>query len=201
MHAQVVERIGLSGSAPTGSPPFTPRAKKVLELSLREALQLGHNYIGTEHLLLGIVREGEGVAAQVLSGLGADLPKVREQVTLVLQSHPGSGTERTSPLPPTTRRFPPLETGRSALTEPVGKDWTARVVRPGRTPADYAEAYEDLAELVAAHGIELDDVEPRQLIVTSVETNDGPGFALSMSHSVDEEPDDDVDDQGNGDTE
>jgi len=63
---KVEETIGLSGTAPTGSPPFTPRAKKVLELSLREALQLGHNYIGTEHMLLGLVREGEGVAAQVL---------------------------------------------------------------------------------------------------------------------------------------
>src|ERR1700684_3847774 len=60
--AKVEETIGLSGTSPTGSPPFTPRAKKVLELSLREALQLGHNYIGTEHMLLGLVREGEGVA-------------------------------------------------------------------------------------------------------------------------------------------
>ena len=64
---KVEETIGPAGSAPTGSPPFTPRAKKVLELSLREALQLGHNYIGTEHMLLGLVREGEGVAAQVLA--------------------------------------------------------------------------------------------------------------------------------------
>src|SRR6202023_3152904 len=77
---KVEETIGLSGTAPTGSPPFTPRAKKVLELSLREALQLGHNYIGTEHMLLGLVREGEGVAAQVLQSLGADLPRVRQQV-------------------------------------------------------------------------------------------------------------------------
>ena len=61
---RVEETIGPAGSAPTGSPPFTPRAKKVLELSLREALQLGHNYIGTEHMLLGLIREGEGVAAQ-----------------------------------------------------------------------------------------------------------------------------------------
>ncbi len=71
---KVEETIGPAGSAPTGSPPFTPRAKKVLELSLREALQLGHNYIGTEHLVLGLVREGNGVAAQVLRSLGADLP-------------------------------------------------------------------------------------------------------------------------------
>ncbi len=63
---QVVASIGRGEAAPTGHIPFTPRAKKVLELSLREALQLGHNYIGTEHILLGLIREGEGVAAQVL---------------------------------------------------------------------------------------------------------------------------------------
>jgi ATP-dependent Clp protease ATP-binding subunit ClpC len=69
---------------PTGHIPFTPRAKKVLELSLREALQLGHNYIGTEHILLGLIREGEGVAAQVLVKLGADLNRVRQQVIQLL---------------------------------------------------------------------------------------------------------------------
>jgi Clp amino terminal domain, pathogenicity island component len=80
----VEETVGHGRSAPTGSPPFTPRAKKVLELSLREALQLGHNYIGTEHMLLGLVREGEGVAAQVLQSLGAGLPEVREAVISLL---------------------------------------------------------------------------------------------------------------------
>jgi len=80
----VKETTGPPGSAPTGSPPFTPRTKKVLELSLREALQLGHNYIGTEHILLGLVREGEGVAAQVLVSLGAELPGVRQQVIQIL---------------------------------------------------------------------------------------------------------------------
>ena len=74
---KVEETIGPAGSSTTGSPPFTPRAKKVLELSLREALQLGHNYIGTEHMLLRLVREGEGVAVQVLVSLGADLSRVR----------------------------------------------------------------------------------------------------------------------------
>ena len=86
---KVEETIGLSGTAPTGSPPFTPRAKKVLELSLREALQLGHNYIGTEHMLLGLVREGEGVAAQVLVSLGADLARVRQQVIQLLSGYQG----------------------------------------------------------------------------------------------------------------
>ena len=86
---KVKETIGLSGTAPTGSPPFTPRAKKVLELSLREAMQLGHNYIGTEHMLLGLVREGEGVASQVLISLGADLARVRQQVIQLLSGYEG----------------------------------------------------------------------------------------------------------------
>ncbi|PZS19994.1 MAG: NDP-hexose 4-ketoreductase, partial [Acidimicrobiales bacterium] len=86
---KVEETIGPAGSTPTGSPPFTPRAKKVLELSLREALQLGHNYIGTEHMLLGLVREGEGVAAQVLVNLGADLSRVRQQVIQLLSGYQG----------------------------------------------------------------------------------------------------------------
>jgi ATP-dependent Clp protease ATP-binding subunit ClpC len=86
---QVEEIIGQGQSAPTGHIPFTPRAKKVLELSLREALQLGHNYIGTEHILLGLIREGEGVAAQVLQKLGADLNRVRQQVIQLLSGYTG----------------------------------------------------------------------------------------------------------------
>jgi ATP-dependent Clp protease ATP-binding subunit ClpC len=86
VRSQVEEIIGQGGSSPSGHIPFTPRAKKVLELSLREALQLGHNYIGTEHILLGLIREGEGVAAQVLVKLGADLSRVRQQVIQLLLS-------------------------------------------------------------------------------------------------------------------
>ena len=88
---QVEEIIGQGGTSPSGHIPFTPRAKKVLELSLREALQLGHNYIGTEHILLGLIREGEGVAAQVLVKLGADLSRVRQQVIQLLSGYSGSG--------------------------------------------------------------------------------------------------------------
>ncbi len=86
---QVQEIIGQGQQAPTGHIPFTPRAKKVLELSLREALQLGHNYIGTEHILLGLIREGEGVAAQVLVKLGADLSRVRQQVIQLISGYQG----------------------------------------------------------------------------------------------------------------
>ena len=91
VRSQVEEIIGQGGSSPSGHIPFTPRAKKVLELSLREALQLGHNYIGTEHILLGLIREGEGVAAQVLVKLGADLSRVRQQVIQLLSGYQGPG--------------------------------------------------------------------------------------------------------------
>ncbi|WP_068255142.1 ATP-dependent Clp protease ATP-binding subunit [Janibacter corallicola] len=86
---QVQDIIGPGQQAPSGHIPFTPRAKKVLELSLREALQLGHNYIGTEHILLGLIREGEGVAAQVLVKLGADLGRVRQTVIQLISGYQG----------------------------------------------------------------------------------------------------------------
>ncbi|MBN6777126.1 ATP-dependent Clp protease ATP-binding subunit [Pseudoclavibacter alba] len=89
VRAQVQDIIGQGQQKPTAHIPFTPRAKKVLELSLREALQLGHNYIGTEHILLGLIREGEGVAAQVLVKLGADLNRVRQQVNQLLSGYQG----------------------------------------------------------------------------------------------------------------
>ncbi|MEG9227204.1 ATP-dependent Clp protease ATP-binding subunit [Aeromicrobium sp. Sec7.5] len=93
VRAQVEDIIGQGQQAPSGHIPFTPRAKKVLELSLREALQLGHNYIGTEHILLGLIREGEGVAAQVLVKLGADLNRVRQQVIQLVQGFQGKEAE------------------------------------------------------------------------------------------------------------
>ena len=97
--------VGLGGGPPTGSPPFTPRAKKVMELSLREALQLGHHSIGTEHLLLGLVREGEGVGAQILVGIGVTLAEVRQQTVRQL-----AGLEGNAP----SERLPSPSTGRSS---------------------------------------------------------------------------------------
>jgi ATP-dependent Clp protease ATP-binding subunit ClpC len=105
---QVEEIIGQGQSAPTGHIPFTPRAKKVLEMSLREALELGHNYIGTEHILLGILREGEGVAAQVLMKSGAQLRSVREAVLTLLTGYTGE--------PQTMRR-------ERAAPEPDQEEW------------------------------------------------------------------------------
>ncbi len=105
VRADVKRIIGQGQPGPTGHIPFTPRSKKVLELSMREALQLGHNYIGTEHILLGLVREGEGVGAQVLQKEGATLDRVREEVLSVLgdsgttevPSEPGSHEEPRCP--------------------------------------------------------------------------------------------------------
>jgi ATP-dependent Clp protease ATP-binding subunit ClpC len=99
---QVEEIIGHGSSTPTGHIPFTPRAKKVLELSLREALQLGHKHIGTEHLLLGLIREGEGVAAQVLIKMGGDLNMVRQRVIRLLSGHQDKGPAHEDEGPATT---------------------------------------------------------------------------------------------------
>jgi ATP-dependent Clp protease ATP-binding subunit ClpA len=109
--ARIREIIG-EGSEPTsGHVPFTPRAKKVLELSLREAIGLGHNYIGTEHILLGLVREGEGVAAQVLTDLGLTLTELRPTILGLLSIDPEAATEasrvrRRRAIPPSAIRFP-----------------------------------------------------------------------------------------------
>ena len=99
VRAQVVRIVGSGEEVTSGQIPFTPRAKKVLELALREALSLGHNYIGTEHILLGLIREGEGVAAQVLVKLGADLNRVRQQVIQLLSGYQGGKAEATAGAP------------------------------------------------------------------------------------------------------
>ena len=96
---QVQEIIGRGQQAPSGHIPFTPRAKKVLELSLRESLQLGHNYIGPEHMLLGLVREGDGVAAQILVKLGADPNRVRQQVIELVHGYQGQDVESAASRP------------------------------------------------------------------------------------------------------
>jgi ATP-dependent Clp protease ATP-binding subunit ClpA len=126
---QVEEIIGRGQQAPTGHIPFTPRAKKVLELSLREAQQLGHEYIGTEHILLGLIREGDGVAAQALVQLGANLNRVRVQVIQLLHGHQGeepvsaASAER-------ERRLPGVQAG----LEAVGQRLTALEQRVGTGP-------------------------------------------------------------------
>jgi hypothetical protein len=106
---QVKDIIGMGQQQPTGHVPFTPRARKVLELALREALQLGHNYIGTEHILLGLIREGEGVGAQVLIKLGGDLNRVRQVVIQLLSGYAGKGGEIVEPEESAGDAAPPIE--------------------------------------------------------------------------------------------
>ena len=122
VRAQVEEIIGQGGSSPSGHIPFTPRAKKVLELSLREALQLGHNYIGTEHILLGLIREGEGVAAQVLVKLGADLGRVRQQVIQLLSGYQGPGGKAEGEA--VGAKDDPQEKGGSQILDQFGRNLT-----------------------------------------------------------------------------
>jgi len=118
----------------------------------------------------------------------------------LLAEYKNAEERRASVLRPATRRRPaPMPRAAnmpSALGKPirVGKEWIARVVRGGRTPIDYEAAYEDLAELLAERGIEIDDVEPGQLVVRSVDTNVGPGIAISVTYRVEDEPDHEVDD-------
>ena len=125
---QVEEIIGQGQQAPSGHIPFTPRAKKVLELSLREALQLGHNYIGTEHILLGLIREGEGVAAQVLVKLGADLNRVRQQVLQLLSGYQGKepteGTPGAAARAPRRRRSCSTSSVATSPSRPGRASWT-----------------------------------------------------------------------------
>jgi ATP-dependent Clp protease ATP-binding subunit ClpC len=183
VRAEVDKMVGSADSAPTGSPPFTSRAKKVLELALRESMQLGHDYIGTEHILLGIVREGEGVAAQVLVDLGADLSKVRQQVVQVIIGH--EGTEAAA-----GRTYLPGRRARNEPSQPsaigtVGDAWSVEVVRAGRGPDVFAGAYLRLEELVTGLGGDLDD---SRIGVTSVETNQGPGLRLVVRQELEDNP-------------
>jgi ATP-dependent Clp protease ATP-binding subunit ClpC len=126
---KVEEAIGANTNPSPGSPPFTPRAKKVLELSLREALQLGHSYIGTEHMLLGLVREGDGVAAQVLSDLGADMARVRTQVIQMMSGQ--SGKESGAASPSGGQKSDPDAAGGSAVLDQFGRNLT-QLAREGK---------------------------------------------------------------------
>ena len=121
---QVTEIIGKGQQAPTGHIPFTPRAKKVLEYSLREGLQLGHTYIGTEHILLGLIREGEGVAAQVLVKLGADLNKVRQQVIQLLAGYQTGQGEKAAAGVGSAAKEEATDKGNSQILDQFGRNLT-----------------------------------------------------------------------------
>jgi ATP-dependent Clp protease ATP-binding subunit ClpA len=126
----VEEIIGRGQQAPSGHIPFTPRAKKVLELSLREALQLGHNYIGTEHILLGLFREGEGVGVQVLVRLGADPNRARQQVVHLVRGDKGAQRTRI------------VATGESVRLRGPGEHWVADLLSTLAKLTERVEAIE-----------------------------------------------------------
>jgi ATP-dependent Clp protease ATP-binding subunit ClpC len=142
VRAQVEEIIGQGQSAPAAHIPFTPRAKKVLELSLRESEHLDHDHIGTEHILLGLVREGEGVAAQVLVKLGADLSRVRQQVIQLLSLEPAEAVD---------------EDLGSELVD-ADEDLESEIVEENR---NLRAEVRRLRELLRRHGIEPDGGESR----------------------------------------
>ena len=149
MRAQVEEIIGQGQQAPSGHIPFTPRAKKVLELSLREALQLGHSYIGTEHILLGLIREGEGVAAQVLQKLGADLNRVRQQVIQLLSGFQGKESAAAGAPPAPGRRRSVVLAGPRPVRPQPHPGRPREQARPGHRPRAGDRAGH--ADPVAAH--------------------------------------------------
>jgi hypothetical protein len=158
---QVEEIIGRGQQAPSGHIPFTPRAKKVLELSLREALQLGHDDIGTEHILLGLVREGGGVAAQILVKLGADLNRVRQQVIQLLHGHQAkepvsawSTAGELRLLPAVKARLEAVEQRLTVIEQRIGTgpdtsdlDGQIEIVRTEKEAAAEAQDYEQAASL------------------------------------------------------
>jgi hypothetical protein len=154
----VEEIVGVGERGPAGSSPFTPRAKRVLELALREGLQLGHNYIGTEHILLGLVREGKGVGAQVLVSLGAGLEETRGIVLTLLQDQtiPGAFTP-VSGLPRRTRKSWAVGT-RKGLLVGIGC-WFC-----GRQPPDTGRLFTGKGASICEHCVrqwseQLDDDE------------------------------------------
>jgi len=179
---QVEEIIGAGQQPPSGHIPFTPRAKKVLELSLREALQLGCDYIGPEHILLGLVREGEGVAAQVLVRLGADLNQVRQQVIQLLRSRESEAPDEPSypQRPREARRV------RSALRTRVrafagGEDVVTEIT--------WLDALEIIGERLAAIEARLGMAGWRPRSRTDLESEIARLTALLREHGIDPEAD------------
>ncbi len=190
--SRVEEIIGVGQGPVRGHIPFTPRAKKVLELSLREALGFGHNYIGTEHILLGLIREGEGVGAQVLTRLGATLEKVRGQVLKEL-------SERGVPVrempqgaeTPESRETPRLSSRAQAavvLAEEIADKLDHTQVEP-----------EDLLRALLA--LAIGDPRVRDMLrELGVDLDDAKLNALSWSRSEGEEPTDDPEAAGETET-
>jgi ATP-dependent Clp protease ATP-binding subunit ClpC len=179
VRAQVARIVGQGDEVTTGQIPFTPRAKKVLELALREALSLGHNYIGTEHILLGLVRENEGVAARILLDFDADAEKIRNEIIAMLSSprgRHGRARERLAPFDPPSPPFMPevgqelrrLREEKEAAIEQQRfdeaaalRDWEGRLTREARSFARAWSARErDEPPLPASEWAQAVEYEP-----------------------------------------
>jgi ATP-dependent Clp protease ATP-binding subunit ClpC len=169
---QVQEIIGTGQQAPSGHIPFTPRAKKVLELSLREAMQLGDNYIGTEHILLGLIREGEGVAAQVLIKLDGNLNKVRQQVIRMKAATPATEEMPAAAAGPAESTGGPESAGPTEGAGRVASAGRAESASPGGriNPAESASLTGKLTEALSR----LDSISDR---LTGIERALGIGTA------------------------
>jgi ATP-dependent Clp protease ATP-binding subunit ClpC len=163
---EVETTVGQGHGDPVVSPPFTPRAKKVLDLSRREALQLGHNYVGTEHILLGVAREGGGVAARALVNLGADMAKVRQAVIQLMSGFQGRDASGTVSLGSSSP-------GRST-------SWVLAVEMTGRDAVDYGRAFEDLAAWLTERGSSIEAIDPADFAIVSIHRDGQAGFQLQV---------------------
>jgi ATP-dependent Clp protease ATP-binding subunit ClpA len=146
---QVVRIVGSGDAVASGQIPFTPRAKKILELALREAISLGHNYIGTEHLLLGLVREDDGVAVRILLDLGADPERIREELTRMLRAAPA---ERAAVVEQDRSRFDFSEDEVSGLLAALAA-LSSRITLEVRRHGDQAASFRVSLQLIAGEGI------------------------------------------------
>jgi ATP-dependent Clp protease ATP-binding subunit ClpA len=194
VRSQIQEIIGRGDTASSGHIPFTPRAKKVLELSLREALALGHNYIGTEHILLGLIREGEGVAAQVLVKMGADLTRVRQQVIQLLQGYAGTGEPHPEGFggPGAGVRTTPLLNDDSAQVMDKARVYARRIGRDEVQPSDIllgllASSDLDVAVMLQRLGVDLRLLKERLDEMTGKQDESQPQAATVEVESEPEE--------------
>lgn len=175
--------VGPAGNVPPGSLPFTSRVTKVLELSVREALQLGHDHIGTAHLLLGVLREREAVGRKTLVALGVDLSGLRQAVIELVSSDEHLQTHDW-PMPRTTPADQSDAPERGGAGLVPGATKAVEVVQVGRSPVAFDLAYRELTRLAAAEGVDLNTADPEGVRVRSVPTDDGPGLLVSYTWAV-----------------
>jgi ATP-dependent Clp protease ATP-binding subunit ClpA len=160
--AMIEETVAQSAPSDHVPPAFTDGAVKVLDIARRESSDLGYSYVATWHILLALIREGGDGGAQVLSNLGVDLPELRHQVIRQFESEQGDELPNTSDF------------------GSVGDEWVATLVHAGRRPSDYAAAYEELSGILSSMGLSIEKIDEGDVVVTSVDTNDGPGLDLRV---------------------